>query len=539
MPTKTQLSKKTQNSLKADVVVVAVETVRPLSPELEALDEMLAGALTEHLEHCRFSPEKGESVSLPLIKKGSPRALVIVGVRAEEGGDAGTFGEAARVSAAYASGLRQALGHRPTSVAVLVREGQDLGAVGLGVELGLYKFEKYRHVPTPVPLLERVEVLLSKSPTSADKQDFQLGLALGQGVCLARDLVNEPPNVLTPVEFARRARIVAKEGNLSIKVLNKEGIKKEKMLLHYAVGQGSENEPTFMHLIYKPTKPKGRIAFVGKGITFDSGGLCIKPGPSMLGMKADMAGAGAVLGLMKAVAALSPEVEVHGIIGAAENMPDAAAYRPSDVIQSLSGKGVEIINTDAEGRLVLADALTYAARLEPDFIVDAATLTGATMVALGTPCSAYYTNSEGLAAAMRTASAEAGESFWQMPLLEELAAQLKSDITDLKHTGEQWGGAITAALFLREFTEGVPWMHCDIPGAVFRDRASGLHPKGATGHPVLTFLRLILAHEKQALVSAKSSKPSKGTSPKKPAGSKSAASPKKARSGGKKSAPRT
>ncbi len=501
MPTKIQLSKKTQTLLNADVVVTAVSSVRPLSQELQELDEILGGGLMEHLEHTRFNPEKGESISIPTLKKGKPRAVVLLGVRPEEGGDAATFGMDARVSAAYATGMRLSLGHRPKSIAVLVADRQTVSAVGLGVRLGIYKFEKYRHASPPATELARVDILLARAPSLAEKKDLASVIAVGDGVCLARDLVNEPPNVLTPGEFARRARIVAREGKLSIKVLDKQGIKKEKMLLHYAVGQGSENEPTFMHLTYKPARPKGRIAFVGKGITFDSGGLCIKPGPGMLGMKADMAGAGAVLGLMKAVAALAPQVEVHGIIGAAENMPDAAAYRPSDVIRSLSGKGVEIINTDAEGRLVLADALTYAARLKPDFIVDAATLTGATMVSLGNPCSAFFTNAEGVAAGMRKASAEAGECFWQMPLLEELVSQLKSDVTDLKHTGEQWGGAITAALFLREFTEGVPWMHCDIPGAVFRDRPSGMHPKGATGHPVLTFLKLISQHEKKALVS--------------------------------------
>jgi leucyl aminopeptidase len=208
---------------------------------------------------------------------------------------------------------------------------------------------------------------------------------------------------------------------------------------------------------------------------------------------------------MEAVSVLRPDVEVHGIIGAAENMPDARAYRPSDVLMSLSGKGVEVVNTDAEGRMVLADALTYAARLSPDFIVDAATLTGATLISLGSPFSAFYTGSEPMAEAMKKAAADAGVSFWQMPLIEELVSQLKSDITDLKHTGDRFGGAITAALLLREFTEGVPWMHCDIPGAVFRERAQGMHPKGATGHAVLTFLELIEMHGRKAIVHGKKS----------------------------------
>jgi leucyl aminopeptidase len=223
----------------------------------------------------------------------------------------------------------------------------------------------------------------------------------------------------------------------------------------------------------------------------------------MLDMKTDMAGGAAVLGLMEAVSVLKPDVEVHGIIGAAENMLDAKSYRPSDVITSLSGKGVEIINTDAEGRLVLADALTYATRLSPDFIVDAATLTGATLVSLGSPFSAFFTGSEEIAGAMKEAAVKAGESFWQMPLIEELGAQLKSDITDLKHTGDRFGGAITAALFLREFTEGLPWMHCDVPGPVYRDRPSGMHPKGGTGHAVLSFMNLVERHAESPIVVGK------------------------------------
>jgi leucyl aminopeptidase len=208
-------------------------------------------------------------------------------------------------------------------------------------------------------------------------------------------------------------------------------------------------------------------------------------------MKNDMGGAGAVLGLMAAVGAVRPGVEVHGIIAAAENMPDGAAYRPADVIKSLDGKTVEIINTDAEGRLVLADALAYARKLDPDVLVDAATLTGACVVALGKTCSAYYTVDERLAKRFKDAADDAGEQFWRMPLIEDLRDQLTSDIADLKHTGERWGGSITAALFLKEFVGDSPWIHCDIAGPVTADRQRGIYPKGATGHPVLTFLALV------------------------------------------------
>jgi len=208
-------------------------------------------------------------------------------------------------------------------------------------------------------------------------------------------------------------------------------------------------------------------------------------------MKSDMAGAAAVLGLMAAIGVTRPEIEVHMLVGAAENMPDGSAYRPADVFSSLDGKTVEIINTDAEGRLVLADALAYAVKLKPDLIVDAATLTGAALVALGKTCSAFYATEDELATMLVASAHEAGESFWRMPLLDELAEQLKSDVADLKHTGDRWGGSITAALFLREFVGKVPWLHCDIAGPVLAERARGIYPKGGTGHAVLTFLSLV------------------------------------------------
>jgi leucyl aminopeptidase len=224
--------------------------------------------------------------------------------------------------------------------------------------------------------------------------------------------------------------------------------------------------------------------------------LCIKPAAGMGDMKSDMGGAAAVLGVMAAVGALRPNVEVHGIIAAAENMPDGNAYRPADVFTSLDGKTVEIINTDAEGRLVLADALAYARKLEPEILIDAATLTGACLVALGKNCSAFYTADDKLARRFQAAAEQAGEQFWRMPLLEELREQLSSDIADLKHTGDRYGGSISAALFLREFVGETPWIHCDIAGPVLADRAKGMYPKGATGHPVLTLLSLVEASGK-------------------------------------------
>ncbi len=241
-----------------------------------------------------------------------------------------------------------------------------------------------------------------------------------------------------------------------------------------------------------PKGAKKRLVFVGKGITFDSGGVSIKPAAGMGDMKHDMSGAANVIALMAAVASLKPKVEVHAIAACAENMPDGNAYRPGDIWGSLDGKTVEIVNTDAEGRLVLADALAYARGLSPDVLIDNATLTGACVVALGNNCSGWYASDEDVAREFAGALKDSGEQMWRMPLLEDLREQIKSDVADLKQAGDRYGGSITAALFLREFAGDVPWIHCDIAGPAAIDRATGwMQSKGATGHGVLTFLAMI------------------------------------------------
>ncbi len=496
MAFKYQLKSQSLAQSEADVVVVLVRGSVGESEVVAEAEKAFGPGVVAHLRSVDFDAEKGTVADLGSVLSKKPKRVLFVGVRSPDGGNTARFSAQARSTEAAAVGVRFALGFRPSSIQVFDAEPEHQ-ALGTGLALGAYRFQKYLSKPAPDPK----QVSLSAGPsTAAAKRAFELGVRLADGVCMARDLINEPPNVLTPAEFAKRARSVASKNKLSAKILNHAQLKKAGMHLHDAVGKGSDNEPYFIHLTYKPSRARGKIAFVGKGLTFDSGGLCIKPAPSMGDMKSDMSGGAAVLGLMEIVAALGLPVEVHGIIGAAENMPDAGAYRPSDVVVGLGGKGVEVINTDAEGRLVLADALTYAARLKPDFMVDAATLTGATLLSLSPSCSAYFTPVDDLAQAMAECSEAAGESFWRMPLIEELAAQLKSNITDLQHTGERMGGAITAALFLREFTEGVPWMHLDIPGAVYRDRASGMHPKGGTGHAVLTFAKLIERHASAPIV---------------------------------------
>jgi leucyl aminopeptidase len=456
------------------------------SPTVKALDQALGGGLVTHAKAVEFEGKQDQLLDVPTFGRIKARRVLLLGTgdRSEP--------DATRVRATLATGVRASLGSGIRVVGVVVPPGEDFRSLGEGAVLGAYRFTKYfTGERKPKDELRKVVLFSTERTTAADKRALTLGSRIAEAVCLARDAVNEPPNVLYPETLAGIARNIARTHKLKIKVLDKKGIKAAGMNLHYAVGQGSAHEPRFIHLTYHPKKKKKKLVFVGKGLTFDSGGLCIKPAPGMGDMKTDMGGAAAVLGLMAAVGSLRPDVEVHGIVGAAENMPDGEAYRPADVFQSLDGKTVEIINTDAEGRLVLADALAYAAKLEPDVIVDAATLTGAALVALGKSCSAFYATDDQLAAALDKAAKEAGETFWRMPLLEDLAEQLRSDVADLKHTGDRYGGSITAALFLREFVGNRPYIHCDVAGPVYAERARGTYPKGATGHPVLTFVRFV------------------------------------------------
>jgi leucyl aminopeptidase len=472
----------------ADALVIGVCAGATAESEaLTALESALGGGLFSHLKASDFDGKAEQLLEVPTFGRVKARRLLVVGL-----GPKGEL-DGARVRTALAIAVRASQSSSTKSVAlVLPSPLPPLRAVGEGIVLGAYRFSRYfTGDRKPKAELAKVTLLVSGKVTAEQKKQLELGVAIGHAVGVARDAVNEPPNELVPETLAQLAQRVGKAHGFKLKVLDKRGILAAGMHLHYAVGQGSTNEPRFIHLSYVPKKKKKKVVFVGKGVTFDSGGLCIKPAAGMGEMKSDMAGAAAVLGLMAAIGSTKPDIELHMLIGAAENMPDGSAYRPADVFPSLDGKTVEIINTDAEGRLVLADALAYAVKLKPDVIVDAATLTGAALVALGKTCSAYYATDDKLASTLEAAARDAGEAFWRMPLLDELGEQLKSDIADLKHTGDRWGGSITAALFLREFVGKVPWVHCDIAGPVLAERARGMYPKGGTGHAVLTFLHFV------------------------------------------------
>jgi leucyl aminopeptidase len=412
---------------------------------------------------------------------GKPKRVIAVGLGKKDK----ITTEKIRRAAATVAGRVRALDLAEVSVDVPPGNAtENAQAVGEGFLLALYEYKKYK-TRNVKPL--KLKTIRIDGPAEA----VERAAIYGDATTLARDLVNEPPSDCTPRRLAAAARDVAKNG-ISIQVFDEKKILKMGMGGLEGVARGSTQPPRFVHMTYKSPKAKRTIAIVGKGITFDSGGLCIKPADGMLWMKDDMSGAAAVIGVFSALAALKPRVNVHGIFAATENMPDGSAYKTGDVLRAMNGKTMEIINTDAEGRLILADALSYASRLKPDEIIDMATLTGACVVALGPDVSACFTKDEKLRNRLMEAARKQGEKLWPLPLEDDYFEIIRSHIADMKNSGGRWGGAITAALFLQEFVEpGIAWAHLDIAGPALVESDKIYRPTGGTGVMVRTLLRYL------------------------------------------------
>lgn len=378
--------------------------------------------------------------------------------------------------------------------------GPCLKAAAEGFELGGYRFDRYRTTDKDekkAPRVERVQLLLPPGlgKDKALEQMVSLGRRIAQATNWARDLVNEPAAVITPSRLAQEAQAVAEEAGLEISLGGRKEIEELKMGMFLAVARGSQEEPRLIHLSYTPAGEEAQkrppLALVGKAITFDSGGLSLKPAEGMVDMKTDMAGAAAVLAAMKVVGALKPPFPVHALMGACENMPSGGAYRPGDILVSRVGKTVEVTNTDAEGRLVLGDVLAFANELKPQAIVELATLTGACMIALGNFITGLFGDDEPLVGSLLGAAKAAGEELWRMPVSALQKEALRSEVADMKNSGERWGSAINAALFLKEFVGETPWVHLDIAGPSQSPKERGYYGKGATGVGVRTLVELI------------------------------------------------
>jgi leucyl aminopeptidase len=460
-------------------------------------DKALGGALRKALADERFRGKSGQTVSLHTLAR-LPAARVAVLGR-------GTGTPAPRDLLALggrAARLAKALGARTAALVVPASSGtapadSQLEALAEGAALGLYQFAKYLSGERATPAA--LEALTLIVPAGGDEAAARAAVAraalTSRAVARARDLVNEPAGALTPTRLAATAGEWAREAGLEIEVLDREACQRLGMGLYLAVAQGSTEPPRFIHLTWKPpAKPNARrrrVVLVGKGVTFDSGGLSLKTNEGMLDMKTDMAGAASVIAAAAAAAEEKLPIEVHAIAACTENMPSGSSYKLGDVLKSMAGKTVEINNTDAEGRLTLADALTFGLKLEPDAVVDLATLTGACIVALGPHTAGVMSNDEALAGEWLAAAAAAGEDMWRLPLPPRLAEQLKSEIADMRNTGERWGGALTAGLFLKEFVGSVPWVHVDIAGPSSADKENAHVSKGGTGFAVATLLRFL------------------------------------------------
>ncbi|MCY3861137.1 MAG: leucyl aminopeptidase [bacterium] len=380
-----------------------------------------------------------------------------------------------------------------------VDRAEALSALAEGMTLGAYTYGDFKSEHKPNKL-ENVHVI---GPGGREVSEaLEQGLRVGEAVCFARDLVNEPGGSLTPTRFAEIAEEIAEREGLEISVLDLDAIREAEMGGLLGVNRGSDQPPRFVEVSYAPDAEAeclGSVALVGKGLTFDSGGLSIKTGTGMMTMKCDMSGGAAVLGVMSAIAAVAPPVKVTGYVPMTDNMLGGDATRPGDVLTIANGKTVEVLNTDAEGRLVLADALSLACRAEPDAIVDLATLTGACMVALGPKVAGLMGNNTAWTDQLADAAERTGERVWRLPLPDDYKAQLDSSVADMKNIGGPHGGALTAGLFLSNFVEeGIPWAHLDIAGPAFTDTEDGETAKGGTGFGVRMLLDALVNFEPPA-----------------------------------------
>jgi leucyl aminopeptidase len=492
------MSEASPHLVEADAIVIGVTKeaggALPV-PGTKDVDEALGGTLAQTLATLGATGEAGEVTRIPSGGRLAAPLIAAVGMGAAAGGNDAAFdpealrrAAGAAVRALLAGRRARGTGDMRIALALPARDAAEIGAVALGGLLGGYAFRRYRTEPAPSADLT---VLAHASGAAPAAQRAQV---LADAVSLVRDLVNTGPSDLVPAMFAARAEQVAADGGLAITILDEQALAEGGYGGILGVGQGSVNPPRLVRLEHAPEGAARSLVLAGKGITFDSGGLSLKPAKSMESMKSDMSGAAAVLGAMQAIAALALPVRVVGYLSIAENMPSGTAQRPSDVLTMFGGTTVEVTNTDAEGRLVLADVLAASAADSPDVLIDVATLTGAQLVALGPLVGGVMANDDGLRDAVVDAGRRAGEAMWPMPLPAELAKGLESPVADLVNlpADSRGGGMLIGGLFLQEFVpDGVRWAHLDIAGPAFNESGPhGYTPKGGTGAATRTLVQI-------------------------------------------------
>ncbi|MEM1426106.1 MAG: leucyl aminopeptidase, partial [Cyanobacteria bacterium P01_H01_bin.130] len=460
-----------------------------LSGDWAALDERLGGTLSEIIEEASFKA-KAKSV-LSARVGGDVRKIIVVGLGKKDEADLETLRQAAGAVAKTARSEKcDRLG---VALPVLDDAAGSVQAISEGIQLALHQDKRFKSSgedeDEPKETPETIELLLPGVDGAIAQGALAAADSMVTGTVLSRELVAAPANVVTPVSLAALARELGDEHGLSVDVLGQEECEAQGMGSFLGVAAASDLPPQFIHMTYRPEgTPRKKLGIIGKGLTFDSGGLNIKAGAGsgIAMMKTDMGGAGAMFGAAKAIALLKPDVEVHFITASTENMISGRAMHPGDILTASNGKTIEVNNTDAEGRLTLADALVYADKLGLDAMVDLATLTGACIVALGNSIAGLWSSDEDLSADLSAAGKTSGEKFWPMPIENSYKDGLKSVVADMKNTGPRPGGAITATLFLQEFVETTPWAHIDLAGPIWSDSGSGINPAGATGFGVRT-----------------------------------------------------
>ncbi len=485
---------------KANVIMVGhlQDGGKRLGGALEVIDRALGGEVRSAIDAEEFTGAYGTTLHVRTRGRLKAAHVIVVGegTRKELSVD--------RVRCMLGFAFKTAGALKASSVACVLigagRGGLDARIVAQALcetaHLASYRFESWKKEKAPAPPIKRCEILEIRPAVVRKVEVFVArGEVYAKATNFVRNLVNESPSEMSPEELKNAAEKIAKENRaVRVRVLNRAQAEKEGMRAFLAVAAGSNKEPYAVHLHYKPRGAKKSIALVGKAITFDSGGLSLKPADGMMTMKLDMAGAAAVLGVFFALADLRPNVELHGVFAACENMPSGNAYRPGDIVRSRSGQSIEILNTDAEGRVTLADALSYAADLKPNMIVDLATLTGACMVALGEEVVGLMSDFDGLSQKLLAASQQAGEPMWRLPLFQNYESLIASPVADVRNIAlSKWGGALTAGLFLKKFVpKDIPWAHLDIAGPSYAEREYLSYiPLGGTGVAVRTLLHFI------------------------------------------------
>lgn len=489
----------TGNFTEANVEALAVtifKNEKPTTGVLKELDKLTGGIVAATMKAGEFKGESGETALIRFARKGKVKAsrLLLIGMDDRE--DFKVSG----VSAVAGTATRFFRQRNIKSFALLPRCDAFPGEVAQnavqGVITSQFELDKYKTKDKNAKTVTSFVVCVDGAKLADLRNGLARGEAIGESMNFTRDLANEPPNILHPTEMANRAQAMAKEVGLKCEVLNEAQMEKLGMGSLLSVSLGSEQPAKLIVIRYTPAKTTGKkgdlLALVGKGITFDTGGISIKPAEGMDAMKYDMSGGATVLGTMRAIALLKPSIPVMGVVAAVENMPDGRASRPSDVVTASNGKTVEILNTDAEGRLILADAVAYAEKQGATRIVDMATLTGAVIIALGDVNTGIMGNDQVFVDEIIDCGKEAGENFWQLPVSKEYSKQIRSDIADIKNIGPRGkAGTIMGAVFIQEFIDKAKWAHLDIAGTAWADAAKPHHAKGPTAVAVRTLLKLV------------------------------------------------